>query len=616
MEYDIRILTDMRLHLSDMRANVQAAGQIEVQRFMKRYSPRTALVFATLFLIFIATVKSKAEDPGNTCATGFINELENTLSENQSDQLRSLNAEYYIDLSDSLKTGEIVQREFTKLPCATALQAPLPGQTLWLRFAVNNDHETRKHWLVTFAETIFDDVIIYEQTRDELVFIARDGRTVPQLERASRSMKPGLPLVVGPDERKVFYLRVAGTVEPTLKPVIITPNLFADWSTGMMILNALFLSYVLSITIFSLIIFRQIETRFYKYYSLYLVSQFLFSFLYDGWLHKILGITLPVSVMSPVMFFFTGVAAFANVQYCRILLEVDAGQKRLRVLFSVLSVTTIISTVLAVLDPWTLAVPLHVIYFFCPLVLLIVALHKIREGLPQAMPIALSLLFFTSGLVVAVYFFSFPLEIANATYAYELIIRYPISWGYYIAIIGETTFMLIAISVMVKTMQSQKHAAIMEANLLRSDVTVQAAALKDTGARIDALETILTEDPNNNLLAPAEKRFLEQATDCVQDHIKDENFGVKELAAALATSEKTLGRRIKKVNGLTSAAFIRSVRLKQARDLILMRQHNTIAEIAHASGFSSVSHFSKMYRQAFNESPGDALKNATADPQK
>ncbi|WP_298821886.1 helix-turn-helix domain-containing protein, partial [uncultured Roseibium sp.] len=89
-----------------------------------------------------------------------------------------------------------------------------------------------------------------------------------------------------------------------------------------------------------------------------------------------------------------------------------------------------------------------------------------------------------------------------------------------------------------------------------------------------------------------------------------------ELAAALATSEKTLGRRIKKVNGLTSAAFIRSVRLKQARDLILMRQHNTIAEIAHASGFSSISHFSKMYRQAFNESPGDALKNATADPQK
>lgn len=47
-----------------------------------------------------------------------------------------------------------------------------------------------------------------------------------------------------------------------------------------------------------------------------------------------------------------------------------------------------------------------------------------------------------------------------------------------------------------------------------------------------------------------------------------------------------------------------------------MRQHNTIAEIAHASGFSSVSYFSKMYRQAFNETPGDALKNATADPQK
>ncbi|MEP3274960.1 MAG: helix-turn-helix domain-containing protein [Stappiaceae bacterium] len=580
---------------------------------MKSYLQRGAVFFAALLFLSVSALQSRAEGESNTCVSGQIAGIDNTLLEKSENQLRALNVEYFLDDTGMLESDAIFLREFTHKSCGSVIQAPLPGQALWLRFTAQNEHDKAKAWIVTFAEIIFDEVVLYEQRQDEGIIIAQDGRTIPSSQRASRTIKPALPLAMGSGETRTFYLRIAGTVEPTITPVITTPGLLTDWSTSAMVINALFLSYVLSIIIFSLIIFRQIEVRFYKYYTLYLASQFIFSFLYDGWAHHLLGVELPVTILSPVMFFFTGVGVFANVQYCRILLEVDARQRRLKVLFALLTVAALITTSLAVLDPWTLALPLHLSYILSPFILLIVSLIKIREGLPQARPIALSLLFYVCGLVIAVYYFIFPPEIVRAAHAYELILLNPIGWGYYLAIVGETTFMLIAISVMVKALQQQKQAAILEADTLRSDVTEHAEALENTNARIGALETILTEDSDKNLLPPSEKRFVDRATDCVLAHVSDENFGVKELATALATSERTLGRRMKKSLGLTSAAFVRSVRLGFARDLILMRQHNTIAEVAHAAGFSSTSHFSKMYRQEFNETPGEALKVATSN---
>ena len=59
---------------------------------------------------------------------------------------------------------------------------------------------------------------------------------------------------------------------------------------------------------------------------------------------------------------------------------------------------------------------------------------------------------------------------------------------------------------------------------------------------------------------------------------------------------------------MTTAAFVRSVRLKFARDLILLRQHSTITEIAYAAGFSSGGHFAKVYREEFGETPSETYR--------
>ncbi|NIA69916.1 helix-turn-helix domain-containing protein [Pelagibius litoralis] len=537
----------------------------------------------------------------------------NSLSERGEDQLRPLLADVFLDPTGVTEPAAIAAQAFESGHCTLIFQAPLPDQALWLRFTVVNDHGSEKQWFVAFMEFIFDEVILFEQQPDGLINLSRNGRTVPLPERVNTEVKTGFPLTVGPGEEKTFYLRIQGTFAPTITPVIMSSYLFTGWSTLTLVMTALFLGYVGAIAIISLVLFQHIEARFYQYYALYMLCLFVFSFIYDGWLSNFVGVTLPVTVMSPIREFMAGLGVFANIQYCRVLLRIDAGTPGLRRLFLVLSGIAVVTTGLAVVDPWGLSLPLHLAFFACPLVLLGVAFKRIYDGLPQAKFVFGSLLALTSGLSIAVYSFVFPIEITQAAVAYDLIVMRPLTWGYYLAVMGETTFMMLAISTMVNALHKQRHTAVVEVQALRRDAIAaqdqHAESLKTASARIEALEASLIESPQKSLQSPAEQRFVESATRCVLEHLGEQGFGARELAAALGTSEKTLGRRLKEACGLAPAAFIRSVRLTFARDLILLRQRNTIAEIAHAAGFSNVGHFAKLYRREFGQTPSESFRS-------
>lgn len=432
------------------------------------------------------------------------------------------------------------------------------------------------------------------------------------LERANSEVKTGFPLRIKPGEEKTFYARISGTFAPYLTPVLATPELFRGWSILSLLMTAVFLGYVGAITLFCLILFRHVQARFYQFYALNMACFFGFSFIYDGWLSNFVGVTLPVTTIMPVAEFTAGLGVIANIQYCRVLLNIGKDTPKEARLLQFLTAVTILTTFLSVLDPWGLSLPSHLTFFICPLVLLAVSLKKVREGLPQAKPVSGALFSLTLGLSVAVYFFAFPIEISKAAFAYDLIILRPLTWGYYLAIMGETTFMMLAISTMVKVTRAQERAAAAESEVLQRNVidaeARHAVTLKASNARIEALEASMLGRPEKKLKPTAEQRLTEQATDFILDHISEDGFGARELAALLGMSQKTLGRRLRETHGMTTAAFIRSIRMKFARDLILLRQHQTITEIAYAAGFSSAGHFAKLYREEFGETPSETFK--------
>ncbi len=582
---------------------------------------------ATRWLFFLAALFLPTEPARADTARGSAEactilgdgtSMANSLSERADDKLRPLWADFFLDPTGKIEPAAIAAQAFEAGRCALSFRAPLPDQTLWFRFSVVNDHADDKQWFVAFLEYIFDEVVLFEQQSEGqqpegLIAVSQNGRTIPVPERVNNEVKTGFPLNVGPGEEKTFYLRIRGTFAPTITPVIMAPDLFSGWATLSLVMTAVFLGYVAAIAFISLILFRHVDVRFYQYYALYMVCFFVFSFIYDGWLSNFAGVTLPVTVMSPFREFMAGLGVFANIQYCRVLLRIDTGTPRLRWLFLALSGIAVVTTGLAVVDPWGLSMPLHLAFFACPLVLLGVAFKRIFDGLPQAKFVFGSLLALTAGLSTAVYAFVSPTEITQAAFAYDLVVMRPLTWGYYLAVMGETAFMMVAISSMTKAVKTQQQAAVREVKALRRDVATaeqrHAETLKSTGARIEALEASLIGSPQKKLLPPADQRFVEAATECILERLDEPGFGARELAGALGTSEKTLGRRLKGACDLTPAAFIRSVRLNFARDLILLRQHSTVAEIAHAAGFSNSGHFAKLYRQEFGEAPSESFRS-------
>ncbi|WP_299203753.1 helix-turn-helix domain-containing protein [uncultured Tateyamaria sp.] len=535
----------------------------------------------------------------------------NTFTTGAKDQMRPLMAEYFLHQTGALGTDDITTQVFQPGTCSGIFDAPTPSQTLWLRFVVSNPHALDEHRVIGFVEYILDEVILFELHNGELREHARNGRTLPSPAKADTAIKVGFPIIAKAGQDMEFYLRIRGTFAPTVTAMLMSPGFFDDWTTLEFSMSGLTLAYLSVIALVSLIVFRHIAVRFYKYYTLYMLCLFIFTFLYDGWLTKLFGVTLPVTLAAPVFLFFTGLGNFANVQYCRILLKADAAPWAWQVSFKCLSGVVILVTGLAVLDPWRLTIGLHLIYFVSPMILLAFAIQQIRAGLPQAWPVSASLLALSVGLFVAFYSFLFPAGIPQASFAYELVVLRPLALSYSLAIMGETLFMMLAISTMVRAMQTERQAAVVELAALEHQFETikkeQNEVQEVTSARLEALETALVNDPNNRQHLSVKQQFLERATESVLDNISDQDFGVMELASELAVSHKTLGRRLKEANGHSPASFIRSVRLSFARNLILLHRYKTVSEVSAAAGFASVSHFSKLYREEFGETPGKSI---------
>ena len=106
--------------------------------------------------------------------------------------------------------------------------------------------------------------------------------------------------------------------------------------------------------------------------------------------------------------------------------------------------------------------------------------------------------------------------------------------------------------------------------------------------------------------------FIQRVKEVITSHLKDEGFGVSELAGEMHMSRSTLHRRIKGEAGISVSQYIRNARLNKAQDL-LIKDTLSVAEAAYLTGFRSASYFSKCYRNHFGYPPVETLKRAFDD---
>jgi len=110
------------------------------------------------------------------------------------------------------------------------------------------------------------------------------------------------------------------------------------------------------------------------------------------------------------------------------------------------------------------------------------------------------------------------------------------------------------------------------------------------------------------LYSPQDKKYLNKLYEIVETNIRDNGFGVTELAREMGSSHATLHRKITALTSKSCSRFIREVRLEKAMEL-LRAKAGTVAEIAYDTGFSSTTYFTKCFHDYYGYPPGEVKKS-------
>ena len=112
-------------------------------------------------------------------------------------------------------------------------------------------------------------------------------------------------------------------------------------------------------------------------------------------------------------------------------------------------------------------------------------------------------------------------------------------------------------------------------------------------------------DENNK--TSIEDKFLALIKNLLEKNLYDENFGSEQLAAQIGLSVSQVNRKVKALTNLSTSIYLRNIRLEYAKTMINHKSVN-ISEIAYDTGFSSLSYFSKCFKEYTGVSPKKFIK--------
>jgi signal transduction histidine kinase/ligand-binding sensor domain-containing protein/DNA-binding response OmpR family regulator len=104
---------------------------------------------------------------------------------------------------------------------------------------------------------------------------------------------------------------------------------------------------------------------------------------------------------------------------------------------------------------------------------------------------------------------------------------------------------------------------------------------------------------------PKDQEFLDRIIAFVDEHLADEELNPASLFDEAGMSRSNFQRKLKALTDMSPARFIRSIRLRRAKEM-LEQGAGSIAEITYGVGFSSQSYFTTCFREEFGMTPGEA----------
>lgn len=115
--------------------------------------------------------------------------------------------------------------------------------------------------------------------------------------------------------------------------------------------------------------------------------------------------------------------------------------------------------------------------------------------------------------------------------------------------------------------------------------------------------------PKEIAITPTDEAFLTKVQDIMDEHLADTEFNTAQFSRSIGMSRMQLHRKLMAYTGLSTSAFIRSQRLKQAV-YILKTSDATINEVAYTVGFNTPSYFIKCFKETYKKTPMEYLQNS------
>ena len=104
-----------------------------------------------------------------------------------------------------------------------------------------------------------------------------------------------------------------------------------------------------------------------------------------------------------------------------------------------------------------------------------------------------------------------------------------------------------------------------------------------------------------------DEKLLERIMSTINRQLNNSDLSVDMVADEVGISRVHLHRKMKELTGQTPHDFIRTLRLKQAANL-LATQNMNITEVVYACGFSNAASFSTMFKNVYGLSPRDYMR--------
>lgn len=101
-----------------------------------------------------------------------------------------------------------------------------------------------------------------------------------------------------------------------------------------------------------------------------------------------------------------------------------------------------------------------------------------------------------------------------------------------------------------------------------------------------------------------DERLMERVMNVINKFMSDPEFNVEMLAREVGLSRVQLHRKLKDITGVSTASFIRNLRMKKAAALLQEGKLN-ISEIADEVGFDNQANFSTVFKKFYGSSPSE-----------